>query len=195
MGEWWGISELALIWFLVHERDTKMRMLLSVLLFFASITFSAFAAEVENTLVEFARVYARGETNTHPPIAVSANLKRKKGEPVLAFKFTNISSQPLEIYPSMLPWGNPHSITIAAFTVDGKRIPNFYPIADPFDTTKLTVKPGESLEGDYDLFNNVLENTFPRNRDVIVMWSYLLIIDAKKPMPIVTGVVVIPKSK
>ena len=112
---------------------------------------------------------------------------------MLAFKLTNLSKNPITLYPYELPWGNPHSITLAAVTTDGQRIPNLYPIADPPPEKQIMIAPGASREGDYDIAEIVQLSLAPADKDIIVLWSYRVPGDFKNSQPICTGIVVIKR--
>src|ERR1035438_2125943 len=88
------------------------------------------AGETNNPLNELVKQYQRASPTNHPPVCVTAYLKHADGKFLLAFKLTNLSEKPFTLYPYELPWGIPSSITLAAVTTDGQRIPNIYPIAD-----------------------------------------------------------------
>lgn len=168
----------------------------NVILIYFMCAFSnlmAHAEQRENTLEVWSRYYQRGDTSMHSPLAISAILKKKKGEPVLVFRVVNVSKRPQVLYPYQLPWGNIDSIKVAAFTTNGKRIQNHYPIDDPVPGEKITIGPGQSMEGEYDLNHRLMD--IPSNSDVVVMWLYRYFEGENKAPAIESGVVVIPKSK
>jgi hypothetical protein len=100
----------------------------------------------------------------------------------------------MSLHRSDLPWGYTYAISLAAITTDGEQVPNLYPIADKMvEIKEITLKPGESLEGDYDIENVVQLSKAPKGKDLLVIWSYEVPGDFKGPKPVCTGVVVIPK--
>ena len=151
------------------------------------------AEEMENPLEVWAAHFQHISSTGHPPVSVTAYLKHSGDKYLLAFKLTNISKRPLTLRPSELPWGNPHSITLAAVTTDGQRVPNHYSIADRPIEKQITITSGTSREGDYDLANIVQPFLAPKDKDIVVLWSYRVPGDFKNPQPICTGVVVITK--
>jgi len=157
------------------------------------LTFGVQAAKAENPIEVWARHFQGADNSIHAPFAVSAILKMSKGKPILAFRFTNLSKQPLALCPWQLPWGSVHSITVAAFTPSGKRVPNHYPLENPVCPDILTIPPGQSMEGDYQL--DMLLGDLPTNSDVVVIWFYKYFVDPKKRPLSATGALVIPKSK
>jgi len=93
------------------------------------------------------------------------------------------------------PWGYTYSISLAAVTTDGEQVPNLYPIADKrVEIRRITLKPGQSCEGDYDIENVVQLSQAPKGKDILVLWSYEVPGDFKRPKPVCTGVVIIPKG-
>ena len=151
-------------------------------------------AEAENVLSVFvSEIKRQGSLDLPSPVTVTARAQFKGGTPILSLRLTNVSDRPVSLIETHLPWGHPDSLIIAAQTTDGRRLINHYPIEDHFFAKDLSIAPGQSLEGDYDL--NYRLARIPRDRDVILMWAYpLLERDRSRPWPIVTGVVVIPRA-
>jgi hypothetical protein len=162
---------------------------------FALMQFIAATATVagaaENPLEVWAAGYRYASARGHPPVSVTAYLKHSGDRHLLAFRLTNLSKEPIALFPYELPWGNPHSITLAAVATDGRFFPNHYPISDPAFENPITIDPGSSLEGDYDIGSIVELAAARTNKDIIVMWSYE--IPGAKGQPICTGAVVISK--
>jgi hypothetical protein len=148
----------------------------------------------ENSLEVLSALCLHDAPASHPSASVTAKLKHSDDKYLLAFKLTNISTKPLMIYPHKLPWGNPHSITLAAVATDGRRIPNWHPIADPSTEEEISIAPGTSLEGDYDISRIVQLSLAPKDKDLVVIWAYEVPGDLKSPLPICTGIVVIGKK-
>jgi len=150
------------------------------------------AGERENPLQLWAANYRGPSSTGHPPICLTSYLKRSHGKPVLAFRLTNNSTNSFAVSPFQLPWGNPYSIALVAVATDGERLPNMYPIADPPVQKKIIIAPSQSLEGDYEL--RVIDfSPAPKDKDIVVLWSYAFPRDFRSPEPPCTGVVVIPK--
>jgi len=131
----------------------------------------------------------------HPPVALTAYLKRSSTNCLLAFRLTNLSGKAMILHHSDLPWGYPYAISLAAITTDGQQVPNLYPIADKMvEIEEITLKPGKSLEGGYDIENLVQLSKAPKGKDILVLWSYEVPGHFKRPKPVCTGVVIIPKE-
>src|ERR1700722_14233470 len=110
---------------------------------------SAFSADKENVLEAWTSAYLHSHDAVKSPVAVTADLKTIGGQHFLAFRVTNISGRSIKIYPSFLPWGNPYTITLAAFTTDGKALQNIYPIDDPAFKYPINIAPGQIIRGSY----------------------------------------------
>ena len=151
------------------------------------------AEPIENPLERWAEQNQPRRAVNHPSISVTAYLKDFGGKHILAFKFTNLSNKTLKLYPHELPWGNPHSITIAAITTKGRYLSNLYPIADPEIQEKITIAPGASKEGDYDIGQIVQLSEKKKSEEIIVIWSYKSPEEPKNSPSICTGVVAITK--
>jgi hypothetical protein len=116
-------------------------------------------------------------------------------EYVLNITLTNSSSEPLTIYQHSLPWVGWYSMILIAVKTDapGTVIDKVSPIDDP-GPARLTIKPGETLEGKISLVSR-----FPgfaealKERDVIVFWSYQFQPIDAAPLKRVGGYVVFPK--
>ena len=153
------------------------------------------ASDGTNALWYFADGLRRTANNTPPPIALTASLKTRAGKYFLAFHLVNISKQPLRLYPYEFPWGNPHSLRLAAITTDGVRLPNMYPIADPLVEAKVVVPPGGSRDGEYDFSWCVEYDKAPNDKDLLVLWQYRVPQGRGSQQPVCSGVVVIPQHK
>jgi hypothetical protein len=151
------------------------------------------AEESENALEVWATQYRHSASAGHPPVSVSAYLKHSGDNYVLAFKLTNLSKKSLMVSPHELPWGNPHSITLAAIVTDGQRIPNHYPIADPPIEKQIAIPAGTSREGDYDIGRIVQLSQAPKDKDIVLLWSYRIPGDFQNSHQICTGIVVLAR--
>ncbi len=160
-----------------------------------ALLLQARAEEPENVLEVFAQQLRESVAAESAPIALSATLKSRGDKHFLAFRLINISKGPLEIYPSDLPWGNPHSLSFAAVTTAGMRLRNWYLIADPGPEKKLVIASGATLEGEYDIAWGLSYEDTHTNQDVLLMWSYRLMAGSEKPFPVCTGVAIIPKTQ
>ena len=155
----------------------------------------AHATDGTNALWYLADGLRRTTNGAPPPIALTASLKAHAGKYFLAFHLVNISKQPLRLYPYEFPWGNPHSLRLAAITTDGVRLPNIYPIADPPVEAEVVVPPGGSREGDYDLSWCLEYDKAPKDKDLLVLWVYRVPEGHGSRQPVCSGVVVIPQQK
>ncbi len=94
------------------------------------------------------------------------------GEPALHFTVTNISSAPLSLASSGLPWGNAYSINVLGIRPTGKPLPPSYPVDDPV-VGEVALQSNATLEGNYMLHNalgGVREAL--KATDLIIVWSY-----------------------
>ena len=156
----------------------------------------AIAGAPENVLAMFWEEVQRIGSPEAPPIALTAEVKAKAGSYVLSFRLTNISDRSIVLLDAHLPWANANSLILAAQTLDGRQIQNYYPIDDQFIVHDVSIAPGQSLEGEYDLQNRFVVERIPRKRGILVLWAYPLIEKSRKrPWPIVTGVAVVPSRK
>jgi hypothetical protein len=160
-----------------------------------TLSLAAVAAESENVLQVFADELRRKTSQEPPPIALTAKLTSRNGKHFLAFRLTNISQRPLQFYPSMLPWGNPSSLSFAGVATNGARLRNIYPIADPPPEDRITIAPGESREGEYPLSWGFAYHEAPAGAEVLLMWAYRVLVDFDRPFPVCSGVVAIPKRQ
>ncbi len=153
------------------------------------------AEEPENVLDVFAHHLRESAAAQPAPIALTATLQSRGDKRFLAFRLTNISKRPLELYPWQLPWGNPHSLSFAAVTTTGTRLSNRYPIADPGPEQKVLVASGATLEGEYDIAWGLAYEDAHKTQDVLLLWAYRLTNGFERPFPICTGVAIIPKTQ
>ncbi|HEX8312253.1 MAG TPA: hypothetical protein VF614_13105 [Chthoniobacteraceae bacterium] len=153
------------------------------------------AAEPENTLQVFAEQYLRTSAEGHPIVAVTAYYKRIGDANVLRFKITNVSDKPLTFATPFLPWSGPPLLTLAALTTDGHRLPNIYPLIHPNPSPEVTLTPGQSRQGDFDLRDAIDFATAPTDKDIILLWSYSSPVDFGQRKPVSTGIAIIPKHK
>jgi hypothetical protein len=84
-------------------------------------------------------------------------------------------------------------------TTDGKRLQNFYLTDDPGPETPITIGPGQTRQGEYQLDQQFDPRAIPKDRDTILLWAYALF-DTRTPnrskfLPACTGVLVLPKSQ
>lgn len=130
-----------------------------------------------------------------PRLYVSADAAGDAANPKLAFTLRNISREPISLYPSWLPWGNPNSIQVAALTATGEVIPTFWPIADPPPETPMTVSPGQTLTGEFELntrFKNLGQHL--KQTDVLILWTYRFSPMGGGSAGRVSGVTLLPKN-
>jgi len=174
----------------------KIAMFRCAMALLLAVPLTAVAGAPENVLSVFWEEVQRIGSPEAPPIALTAKVKAKASTFVLSFRLTNISDRSIILLDAHLPWANANSLILAAQTLDARQIQNYYPIDDQFIVHDVTIAPGQSLEGEYDLGNRFVVERIPRNRGILVLWAYPLIEkDRKRPWPIVTGVSVVPARK
>src|SRR5437899_5817428 len=88
------------------------RILLSVVA--STLVTVAHAGENTNALWYFAKELRTSAKDASPPIMLTATLKSQGPKHFLAFHLVNVSKKPVRLYPYELPWGNPHSLRLAA---------------------------------------------------------------------------------
>ena len=149
-------------------------------------------AEPANALQDWSFFNQRFSSTGHPPIFVTAYVKRSGESHVAAFKLTNLSTNPLTIYRSDLPLGNPHSLSLAAMTTDGQLVPIAFPRICAPSLIEVEIRPGQSMEGDYDLGEFIQFSHAPKGKDVVVIWAYMPHRSLSARKPVCTGVLVVP---
>ena len=163
---------------------------------FVAISLSSpciFGAERENPLEVWMTQFLRSADGAEPPISVTSKIQMESGIPGIQFRLTNISHESVHIYPHSLPWGSPDSITLFAIRADGKVLENTYRISDPGPADELEIRPGESVEGLYDVDYMVRIQPADRKQDIFLAWSYRWWNSgSKRPSSPITGAVVIP---
>lgn len=136
---------------------------------------------------------------THPSQAllVTASGLRSGDGPVLRFRVTNVSSSNRAFYRSQLPWGNSNTIQLAVTTLDGIQLPVIFPIDDPGPAgveEPLVLKPGESLEGDFQLAWRVEDLEAHASDHLVVSWAFPSIPPGAIVPELSSGVAVIPRE-
>jgi hypothetical protein len=108
------------------------------------------------------------------PVAVSAVAEAKGPQLVVRFHVTNISTNATSFSAWSLPWGHPNSISYVAMTTDGDVLPNaaiFYDLC--CDTVaNISILPGKSLDGAYDLKQHLDAKLLPHDSDLLVVWAW-----------------------
>lgn len=174
----------------------KIAVLRCAIAVFLVAPLAAIGGAAENVLSVFWEEVQRVGSPDAPPIALTAEVKAKASSFVLSFRLTNISDRSIVLLDAHLPWANANSLILAAQTLDGRQIQNYYPIDDQFIVHDVSIAPGQSLKGEYDLTNRFVVEKISRNRGILVLWAYPLIEKSRKrPWPIVTGVAVVPPRK
>ena len=91
----------------------------------------------------------------------------------LHISLTNLSGAPLALHTHSLPWASPYALRLNVTAGDGRPLRLFYPIADLFGGDTLSLPPGATVSGTYDLLWQVddIEATLARE-PVRVDWVY-----------------------
>jgi hypothetical protein len=157
----------------------------------------AFPDKQDNTLLSWVRSVKARSGSAASPVAMSSCFVGDDGKHLIRFRFTNTSAAPLKLWPFQLPWGNPNSIDLFAITTDGVPIPTGNPIADPAEEQIITIEPGETVQGDFDLDGRIVSttslSTVLRRSDIFVVWSYSLSCQDRNFVAN-TGAILIPKK-
>jgi len=115
-------------------------------------------------------------------LELAVRAKETSGRVVLhcVLKNTSVTATALTLNQSHLPWTAPAHLSVVALTADGKMPARPPPPAvvsileaGPND---IVINPGETLEGDVDLESGpiVPVGELPRDRDLLLIWSYSL---------------------
>lgn len=142
------------------------------------------------------RVIARcASADADPRISVTSSFRDTREGAAIHFRFKNVSSGPLHIYPFALPWGNVNSLDVAALSARGKLLPLFSPIDDPSFEDQLVLPPSETREGDVVLSDRIPDLESARvSDDVVVLWCYRLYVQNEEGARCASGVLVVPKT-
>ena len=115
-------------------------------------------------------------------LELTVRAKETNGRVVLhcVLKNTSVTATALILNSSHLPWTAPAHLSVVVLTADGKmpaRPPPPVVVSilegGPND---LVINPGETLEGDVDLESGPIVplGELPRDRDLLLIWSYSL---------------------
>jgi hypothetical protein len=129
-------------------------------------------------------------------ISLEAAYRATPRGPAIHFTLRSVSTQSFSLYPYQLPWGNPNSINLWAYTQSHMPLQTIWPIADPGPETPLTVAPGDVLQGDFLLQSRIggLAEALSR-ADVTVTWQYSIPEEHPGTSGPLTGGVVVPQQQ
>jgi hypothetical protein len=111
-------------------------------------------------------------------VRVEVSARERSGEGyVLQVTVTNISSAPISIFPSQLPWGNRWSlfVTAVAWREAAHHLKESGGIDDPPPQQRFEIKPGEALQGEVtlrDRFRDLEPYLDFAKEDVLIGWVY-----------------------
>jgi len=130
-------------------------------------------------------------------VQVDASFVKSQSEAYLYFNLKNNSGVNIEVYKSLLPWENANSISMVAYIKNNitTEIYQVFPISDPFFSDRVIVKNGSALNGKIRLskFFPSLNKSLKEN-DVLLFWSYFMILANRDASKYFSGVVVIPRD-
>jgi hypothetical protein len=110
-------------------------------------------------------------------ISLSGTSSRDDGSPIVQMTLENRSASPLRLYRAQLPWHGGGHLSLAAFGDAGfdKPLEQIGVFAETFDSSIVTIAPGQSLSGTLYLGNRFrhLDDTLKRS-SVTLFWSYAL---------------------
>jgi hypothetical protein len=98
-----------------------------------------------------------------------------KGDQILLkFRVMNVSSEVLSFGAWELPWGSPYSIRYVALSMDGSLLPGAAVLYDLCCDTpaNISLAPGKSLDGTYNLKQLLDQKSIPRNADLLIVWVW-----------------------
>ena len=146
---------------------------LFVVLAFASPVCGAIGAEaLDKPLENFVASLKLHPAKPDTPLTLSAVGLVKNGHLYLSFRLKNISTAPIAMAKPDLPWGHVYSTRFVVLTLQGQILPVSYPIDDVFVPPSVSIVPGETLRGDYDLSSMLHLEAIPADSDLVVLWSY-----------------------
>ena len=121
-----------------------------------------------------------------------------RGWRVLRIKLENLSSTPVELRASKLPWEWRYSMWVKAFENDalGSSLDERLPVADvPTSNEAIAVLPGRTLQGSIDLADRFPElEEVLEHHDVVLFWSYAPDLVDGRHVPRLSGSLTIPRS-
>jgi hypothetical protein len=152
----------------------------------------------------------RGRSPPLEPIALSLSKEWPRANPNLQLKMrafeadgkvllhcdlknTSINPTNVILNRSHLPWTAPSWLAVVAMTADGKVLPKpETPVVVSIleaGPSNIVLKPGETLEGDVDIASGPLIpiKNLPRDKDILLIWSYFLQISTAGQDSFVSG--------
>jgi hypothetical protein len=116
------------------------------------------------------------------------------GKVILHCVLKNTSSTALTLNRSRLPWTSPAWLSVDAVAANGDVPPRPPPpvVISVLEASpsQIVVNPGEILEGDVDLASGPITQIgeLPRNKDILLLWSYSLDISTPGENPFFSGI-------
>jgi hypothetical protein len=120
-------------------------------------------------------------------------IKRSENRELLHYRLVSTSENVLELNRSALPWITTNLFRVAGVTAKGQVL-RTVPIVMQImaEARPLSIAPGESLEGDFDLEHFPIGG-FPRDEDLLLIWSHPLEISGRAPSVWLSGITFLPK--
>jgi hypothetical protein len=111
---------------------------------------------------------------SQPALSVGATSDIVDGKPVVVFKVTNTTSQPVQISVGQLPWKNRHNTVIAVVNrKSGESAKPKFRIDDNFETSTIDIRAGQTLQGTVSLERYVVGlGELLQKDDALVFWHY-----------------------
>lgn len=133
------------------------------------------------------------------PLQITASYAIADGHPVIRYVFKNISSNPIAVDKSLLPWATLWStkVVLAYKGPMSDVIPRAGAIDDIAPPMPVTLKPGEELTGDSPLEDYVSNfMTISKKQEIVLFWLYSAeASDYKTPLGNYGGWLILPRSK
>lgn len=111
---------------------------------------------------------------SQPPLTMEATGSIVDGKPVVVFKLTNTTNQPVQVAVSQLPWKNRINTVIAIVNKKSSEpVRPKFRIDDNFESGTLSIGAGESAQGAVSLDRYVVGlRELLLKEDALVFWHY-----------------------
>ncbi len=147
-------------------------------------------ARLELLVQSLAKTWPRA----NPHFELTLRAAEINGKVILHCVLKNTSSAALILNRSRLPWTSPAWLRVDAVAANGDVPPRPPPPAEisvlEAAPSRITMNPGDTLEGDVDLASGPITpiGELPRDKDILLLWSYSLDISTPGENPFFSGI-------